>query len=591
MARAAFDAFSASITAGVSSSATADLEQAQALLRMSEAALASGTISASEHEQCIHGVLQNCFLHRGTRVVITGLAARPELNGCVARVVGDLKDGRVPVEVPSEAKHVRLRPANMRPAPPSPLATEVEPGSLVEVSGLASASASIYNACIGEVLSVAESDERVAVRVHAAGETKCLRVKPANLRAVDLESCLADGAACLDAGRPRDALARAQRAVELAPASHVANVLCLRAVQSAGRNEPRTCQVMALADAALEAVERCGLAVVPPDVCVSTSGLGGAHPTGVLAASADDPGWPRERSSAYTVGLSALLLASQVRAARGGETAMRIALLGCRWHIEGRMDWRLLRRLVCRYGLGGGGGGGGGGGDGGGGDGACPLVVTLVGPEMSDDEGAEERRAMARAADASEGGIHVRVLAGAYHDVAHGSDDLPPHLAVVLCGGVDNEFGSWGRTLSALLRDGVPCAFTGYGLADGSTTHDAGLEPLLRLMRAQVVCAPHPNPFRFVMFGRASDAFVLAVCGCGTAEPPTDAELPQIHRSERAARLDGLAQLNERDGQPEVARRLRELRAQLLAGEVHIPPAVTHGDLEGWAMGTKQKAW
>jgi hypothetical protein len=302
MARVAFDAFAAS--------GGADLEDAQSLLGMSEAALAAGRISASEHEQCIHGIMQKAFLHLGARVVITGLTARPELNGRVARVVGEIRDGRAPVEVASEGLHVRLRPANMRPTPPAPLATRVEPGSIVEISGLTSASS--YNGCIAEVLSTLEGDERVAVRVHTAGDTKGLRIKLANLCTVSLEGCLADGAACLDAGRPRDALARAQHAVELAPQSNVANTLRLRAVQSAGRAEPRTCQVMALADAVLEAVQRCGMAAVPHDVCVSTSGMDGVHRTGMLAASADDQGWPRERASTYTVGLAALLLASQV---------------------------------------------------------------------------------------------------------------------------------------------------------------------------------------------------------------------------------------------------------------------------------------
>lgn len=199
---------------------------------------------------------------------------------------------------------------------------------------------------------------------------------------------------------------------------------------------------------------------------------------------------------------------------------------------------------------------------------------------------------MARAAEASAGAVTVRVQKDVYHNVVRLSPtEPPPHLAVVLCGGVDNEFGSWGPTLAVLLRAGVPSAFTGYGLADGSTTHDAGLEPLLQRMRAQVVCAPHPNPFRFVMFGRASDAFILAVCGCGTNDPPADSELPSIQRSERASRLEVLAGLNESDGQPEVASRLRELRVQLLASEVHIPPDITHGALEGWAMGIKPKAW
>ena len=234
--RAAFDAFAIG-------AADAQLEDEHTLLRMNDKALAAKSITATEHEQCILGVMTKAFLKKGTRILISGLAARTELNGRLATIVGDLRDGRLPVKVPSEATHVRLRPCNMRPVPPAMLSTNYEPGSLVELSGLASASASIYNGCIGEVLPAEEGDERIPVRVNAAGEPKSLRVKPANLCTVGLESCLADGAACLDAGRPCDALTRADFAIELAPSSRVANVLRLRAVRSAGQGEPRTCQV------------------------------------------------------------------------------------------------------------------------------------------------------------------------------------------------------------------------------------------------------------------------------------------------------------------------------------------------------------
>ena len=83
----------------------------------------------------------------------------------------------------------------------------------------------------------------------------------------------------------------------------------------------------------------------------------------------------------------------------------------------------------------------------------------------------------------------------------------------------------------------------------------------------------------------------MAVCGCGGREPPSDTELADIHRHERIARLESLAGLNDRDGAHAVARKLRELRAQLIGGEVTIPPDVNHGDLEGWAMGSKPKRW
>ena len=71
-----------------------------------------------------------------------------------------------------------------------------------------------------------------------------------------------------------------------------------------------------------------------------------------------------------------------------------------------------------------------------------PLIVSLIGPEMTDDDGAEERRPMARDVEASAGAMRVEVHAGVYHEVVAGAP--PPHLAVVLCGGVDSGFGSWG---------------------------------------------------------------------------------------------------------------------------------------------------
>ena len=297
--QAAFDAFSQT-----GAGSATQIEEARTLLRMTEAAKIAGTVTAAEEETCLQNLVTNIFLRPGKRVEIYGLSARPDLNGCCGVIAGDLHEGRIAVEV--QSTHVRLRPCNMRPAPaevewqplsdlpdlpgltptvppqPSdaaqPTTPQValshpnvhEPGSLVEVSGLASASASTFNGQIGEVLPGAD-DERVPVRLHANGARKSLRIKPANLIPPTAERCLADGSAALRDGRPRDALARADCALELDGSSAACNLLRVRAVLEAGRTEPRVCQAKTLADAALVMVSNSGLRAVPADVCVATS--------------------------------------------------------------------------------------------------------------------------------------------------------------------------------------------------------------------------------------------------------------------------------------------------------------------------------
>lgn len=564
-------------------------EEAQTLLRLTSEAAAAGKVTAAEQEACVEGVLSRLFLTSGARVSIAGLSAKPELNGRVGTVVGALKDGRVPVEIP-DGPHVKLRVANTRPAaaPPAGEAAR-EPGSLVEVVGLASASAAAFNGCLGEVLPRPDGEaaaERVPVRVHVAGENKFLQVKPANLVDASGEKCVADGEALLGtnrAGHARDALARADCALAMHPRWASANLLHVRAVHAAGRGgAPSVAQAEELASAVLGMAERCGLAAVPADVCVSTAVRG----------------WPRERAITYTVALAALSLKDRVRSAHGGTGALRVALLGCRAHVEGGIDWRLLAKLLCRVlELG-----------------ECKVTVSLVGPEMhaeTDDDKSELAKAVAemcRAEKASAGAVEVVVRASEYHHLLQQADAATsngyvspraapaggrPHLAVVLNGGVDSAFGSWGPTLASLLRDRVPSAFTGYGGQDGAPTYDGGLAPLLtELMGAELACAPHPNPFRFVMMGRASDAFLLGVCGVhAPREPPTDAQLPEIHALERAARLEVLADLNVRDGQLSTAAKLREARAQLQAGEIEIPPQVTHSHIQQWAKEGGRPPW
>ena len=282
--REAFAAFAQSLRASVPDERW---DEAQNLLRMTKEAVAAGHVTAAEQEKCYEGIMQSLFLKQHCAVAITGLSARPELNGTRGTITGKLENGRMPVMLAATLQPVKLRPCNMRPAPVAEAAS-LEAGSLVEVTGLTSATAAAYNGSVGEVLpgACSEGDERVSVQVHAGGESKGLRVRPANLRAARAERCLVDGEEALRAGRPRDALARADRAVQLVPASAAANLLRVRATRAAGQREPRVCQARALADAALEMVGHCGLRAVPAEVCIARSsadGDGGAEAAGALA--------------------------------------------------------------------------------------------------------------------------------------------------------------------------------------------------------------------------------------------------------------------------------------------------------------------
>ena len=76
-----------------------------------------------EREERMCSILCEHFLREGTEIIITGLQARPELNGFPGTIVGSLSDGRLPVLVRNTAQtRVRLRVLNMRPigsrAPP-----------------------------------------------------------------------------------------------------------------------------------------------------------------------------------------------------------------------------------------------------------------------------------------------------------------------------------------------------------------------------------------------------------------------------------------------------------------------------------------
>ena len=74
--------------------------------------------SEEQREEYMCGLLCELFLKNGTKVRIADLQSRPELNGQGAVVVGEYRDGRVPVHIHDE--RMRVRPRNLRPAGLSP---------------------------------------------------------------------------------------------------------------------------------------------------------------------------------------------------------------------------------------------------------------------------------------------------------------------------------------------------------------------------------------------------------------------------------------------------------------------------------------
>jgi len=69
-----------------------------------------------ERDACMSSILCEHFLNIGTEIIITGLQARPELNGFVGTLIGAPQDGRVPTQVRNTAQDlVRLRLPNLRP--------------------------------------------------------------------------------------------------------------------------------------------------------------------------------------------------------------------------------------------------------------------------------------------------------------------------------------------------------------------------------------------------------------------------------------------------------------------------------------------
>ena len=70
--------------------------------------------SEEQREQYMCGLLCGLFLKNGTKVLITDLQSRPELNSQSAVIIGEYRDGRLPVHIHDERMRIRL--CNLRPA-------------------------------------------------------------------------------------------------------------------------------------------------------------------------------------------------------------------------------------------------------------------------------------------------------------------------------------------------------------------------------------------------------------------------------------------------------------------------------------------
>jgi hypothetical protein len=109
-----------------------------------------------------------------------------------------------------------------------------------------------------------------------------------------------------------------------------------------------------------------------------------------------------------------------------------------------------------------------------------------------------------------------------------------------------------------------------------------------------------PDGFRYRLFKWTAAAYACLFAG----DDDAPLNLQAVQKQERVARLVELAALNASGGGDAwgrrgeaggfagtVSRRLDELRAELQAGLVDIPPAITHGQLEKWAQGQGPKLW
>ena len=279
--------------------------------------------------------------------------------------------------------------------------------------------------------------------------------------------------------------------------------------------------------------------------------------------------WSRPDSLAFTIGLGAALLRDQIACQLVAfDGTFRLHLLGCRWHVEGTMDFQKLLKLmihvlsgICRI--------------------TC-LKVGLLGPEMLGRDHIAEA-SFRKAMEMSGSQLKIQVSTRRYHD----SPPPAANLALVLNGGIDSSFGAWAPTLQLLLEHRTPTAFTGYAPYD-----KLGCERVLRLMKSAVQVPTLSNPFRFNMGTLASDAFVVCTCGVEDGQPvPSSSELEEVHRLERIEKLKDLERLNAEDGNSDAVQNLKSLRLDLERGLELIPPDVTHSDIERWALGQSEARW
>lgn len=325
--------------------------------------------------------------------------------------------------------------------------------------------------------------------------------------------------------------------------------------------------VCAIADAIIDASVCCGIQGINPHFRMQKK-----------EEHAFAPGfWSQELSSTYTTALAAALMREDIVAAFQQRTEsgtkpeppsadFRLHIIGCRWYKEGAIDFEALVSLMTKI-L----------------DGVSftTLKIGLLGPEMAGRNQAEAgiRGAMANSA----GKLKIQISAKCYHD----SPPLPADFAVILNGGIDSGFGTWGSTIQLLLTRGTPTAITGYAPFD-----KMGCERLLVKMQAAVKVSSFSNPFRYNITQSASDAFIVGICGPadGSRIPAFGQDLDAIHRWERIEKIKDLEKLNADDGYMDAVAQLKLIRRQLENGLI-IPPMVTHGAIEQWALGQAPAAW
>eukprot|EP00854_Cymbomonas_tetramitiformis_P028837 gene28837-35814_t len=323
----------------------------------------------------------------------------------------------------------------------------MEVGALVEIFGLVGAKQ--HNGSVAKVLS--EEDIRFGVQVlyglYGPAPKKRLSVKPTNLKplspallkAVEGEELFARN----DVSDAAECALQAQKLQLDCGLAHSLRIRCLKDM---------TYDMMKVADATLNAVACCGLNGVPAGFAVTGDGHNGARETiaSLSSSAASDKDWPRENSIVYTIALVATALREQIgkTCAARADGRFVLHLLGCRWHVEGSIDVKLLikvLRRVARF---------------------DKLCLVFIGPELADVD-REVQESFKRAVKENEVVIEVNAQpaemlpAQGEFLLSTESSVERPDLAVILNGGLDDNFGSWASTLWRLLAQGIPAAFTG----------------------------------------------------------------------------------------------------------------------------------